>query len=175
MKLNKKTAEVVVDTVTSIYEQDLSIAEQLKGIADTMKKNKVLFKDVVSTVAGLFADWPVFAEDNKRSKKGDVISLTTIKTKDEHKAFKKTKTYKIMNCFERNFRRYYEGNAAGNIVTKQAAKKSTTVPALQSIHEGMSKQLKRLAKEAKKNTDLTEVVESIELTLVTLADMIEND
>jgi hypothetical protein len=161
------TNNQVVKAVTSIFNSDKNIASKLAVIVADCKNNNIKFSGVVAHVCGQFTAWPKQEKNTTRSKKGDVVSLSTAKNNKKYADFKASVLFEKINCFERNFRRYYYDNDGQITLGQKPGSKTSEKTDMQKLFDHLNNASKKA-----KAMDNKEVMDSIDLTLKLVAKML---
>lgn len=116
----KNTKSIINSEVLNLMLSILSVEKKVEDTIDQLVtlavENGFKYDGFMSFCTSQVSNWPKWQEDGKRYKKGDYISLTTLKiNKDD---FTQTEAFKAVNRTEANFRRFYYG-VDGNFVKGQ--------------------------------------------------------
>lgn len=185
-KENKTTIKTGIELITAAEN---SIAESLAEVVGVLQEEGVSFSSAIASVCDLYDDWPRHDKDTTRSKEGDIISLTTIKrNKSDHIDFIESETFRLVNNFERNFRRYYQHGSEGTIElippkpeepeepkgAEEDNTEFTLTEELADINTALGVQMQRLFNMKEKLPEADEIMLSLSVTTKAIADKISD-
>lgn len=164
----KEEEKQIKDDLKAGYEAQLTREARTKAIISKMQDKDVPFAHIMKIVIGMVATtaWPKAEQDSPKAKKGDLLSITSIKIKKM--PYRKQLVFKQVQSFEADFRKRYEADKETGLIIDKVKREPKKVTKASDIEAMKKTELLSFCKDNKVTVGSTKVADLKEAALSSL-------